>query len=124
MRNQGSKLFFALATISLVVFLGVIFVGSMKKASQIDLANQASKVLGAITNISGQGENEGVKRKVQKVVEDTKETLSQKAIEVEKDILTKAEKEISDLTQAQIKAVKTDICRNWGVISPVPTLTP
>lgn len=124
MKNQGSKLFFALATISLVVYLGVIFVGSMKKASQIDLAQQASRVLGVITNISGQGENEGVKRRVQEAIEDTKQTLSQKAIEVEKDILTKAEKEISDLTQAQIKAVKTDICRNWGIISPIPTVTP
>lgn len=48
----------------------------------------------------------------------TKETVNQKVEEVQKTVIQTLENQVTQLTQSQITALKTQICRDWGVLSP------
>lgn len=48
----------------------------------------------------------------------TKETVNQKVEEVQKTVIQTLENQVTQLTQSQITAFKTQICRDWGVLSP------
>lgn len=62
-----------------------------------------------------------VQTTLENTLTNTKEILSQKTVEVEQRILTNVQKEVINLSENQITALKTQICRDLGVL---PSLTP
>ena len=61
---------------------------------------------------------------VQNTIQTTKDTVSEKVTEVKSEIIKTVEKEISDLTQSQVKTLQWQICKDWGVITVSPTPKP
>lgn len=59
-----------------------------------------------------------INRFIQGPLEETKETLSQKLVEMEKEIVNNIQKEITTLSQSQIDSLKIQICRDLGVVKP------
>lgn len=61
---------------------------------------------------------------VQTTFQNTKEVVQQKAGEIQKTVMATVEKEVTSLTQSQVDALKQQICRDWGVITPSPSKNP
>jgi hypothetical protein len=124
MKGNSQIILSLLAVISLVVIGIVVFRGITQ--------NKPAKVAGITDgNILGDLINKdtpptlppAVKSFVQNTIQNTKETLSQKADELKKTIVADVEKQVADMTQSQIDAVKLQICRDWGVVSVSATPT-
>lgn len=84
-----------------------------------------------IENVLGEQFTNDAQHFVQTTLENTlastRETLSQKTAEIEQQILTQVQKEITTLSENQINALKTQICRDLGVLpsgSLTSSLTP
>lgn len=58
---------------------------------------------------------------LQNSLDSAKGIATQKFVEIEKSVAQTLEKQVADLTKSQINAIQTQICRDWGVISPIPS---
>ena len=114
MKSRTSEIGVALALICLII-LGAILGGAILK-------NKSAEPKKPSSGLMVLGDKSEIDSFVKNTLEDTKENLSVKAIEVQKNIVATLEKEVSQLTQSQIEAVKVQICRDWGVITPNPTI--
>jgi len=113
-RNFGFPV--AIALICLIT-LGAVLGGAILK-------NRAKEPIKPKSGLMVLGDKSAIDNFVKDTLEDTRENLSVKAVEVQKNIVAILEREVSELTQSQIEAVKVQICRDWGVITPVPTNQP
>lgn len=126
--DEKSSLFFpVLAFISLIGIGYIVFrsVTSHKTVDEIK-HNIASAVLGEkIAQSTIDGSKEIIADSLQSTVESSKVALSQKAIEIKDTVIESVQKEVGNLTQSQIEALKIQICKDLGVIlSPTPTASP
>ena len=115
MKRTKTSILLLLAAVSLAA-IGIVAVrGFLQKAPM--LLKEKTEVLGeAVKDDISEGISSTVNTLVQKTVNETKTVVSEKAVELEKQLLTTIEKEVSNLTAYQIQALKTQICTNWGVI--------
>lgn len=120
----------AMAILSLLVIGFVLFTGISKKHSTETKKENFPQILGEII---GPGDTVtptplDVNRLFQDSLENTKEIVmqktSEKVSEVEKIVVNTINREISNLSQSQLDALKVQICRDLGVISPLPTKQP
>lgn len=127
MKKKGQSLiFYTLAIISLL-FIGWLFgTGLLKNWFLNDGKNKGiDNILGetieskAIDPLSAQ-----INRLMQEATRETKEVTSQKLTEMEKAVSNTIQKEITNLTQSQLKAIQLHLCKDWGVISPSATNQP
>ncbi len=123
-KDKKRNLLLILAVISLVVIATVILMGFLqtKKASPTSTSEQ---VLGEIAQSDNNPSptsfvKDMVKNTLnntQSIIENTKNTVTEKVIEVEKNILQNAKDQVNSLTQSQIKTIQTQICTDWGVVA-------
>lgn len=113
-RNSGFPV--ALALLCLII-LGAMLGGAILKDRTQEIKKPSSGLMVL-------GDKSAIDNFVKDTLEATRENLSAKAVEVQKNIVATLEREVSELTQSQIEAVKVQICRDWGVITPVPTNQP
>lgn len=124
-KDKKRSLLLILAVISLVAIATIMLMGFLqrKKASPASTSNQ---VLGEIAQSdSNPSPTSFVKNMVkntlnnsQTIIENTKNTVTEKVVEVEKNILQNAKDQLNSLTQSQIKIIQTQICTDWGVVKP------
>ncbi len=127
MEKQKAKILFLLVVFSLLAIGAVVMTGFLKKTPMPNSdSNNSSNVLGE--NISEltptpilNGINNILQTNVQNAKDAISQTVTQKMVEVQKSITNTIEQEVAHLTQSQMDALKTQICRDWGVISPIPT---
>ena len=126
MKKLKNKLLFSLVLLSLVSITAVVTLGAIRERTIRKKANiDISKVLGESADSMLDSENkQKIDNVIQNTVKNTKETVSQKVIEVEKTISNTLEKEITNLTQSQIETLKIKVCQDWGVITASSTKTP
>lgn len=110
-KGPRSRLFFTLAIICLLI-IGIVIVreGALRDNWLGKLQTFSPKVLGEKTSTVSMNA--------------IKTQLSAKAMDMQKSLLLSIEKELSSLTQAQISAVKYQICRDWGVVDASPSASP
>ena len=122
MKKHTPKLLIGAAILSLLLITAVVATGFGKKIrlKEPTETQKKSDVLGELTRSLGNSTFIDTNA-VANTIEDTKETVSTKAKEVEKAIIKTVEKEVTTMTQSQINSVKRQICQNWGVITPQPT---
>ena len=115
MKQHKTGILIGFAIASLLVIAAVAVKGFLQKAPT--LLKEKTEVLGeSVKDDISEGISSTVNSLVQKTVNETKTVVSEKAVELEKQLLTTIEKEVSNLTAYQIQALKTQICTNWGVI--------
>lgn len=125
MKGQKSALLFILAILCLVAIGAVLTSGFLKNKPQEEVKPQGQKVLGEEVSVSTtQTPVIDVNKFIKDKFQDTKSEAAQKVTEVQKTIISTVEKEISNMAQSQVTVLKEQICRDWGVISPIPTKTP
>lgn len=126
MRKRKSFLLPLVAVVSLLSIGGVIATGMLKKNPLTNLKKPAQivGVLGETTQLLETPTPALIDRLIKETVENTKNVVSQKTQEVEKTILNTVEHEAANLTQSQLDALKLQICRDLGVVSPAPTKQP
>lgn len=125
-KQQKSVLLAGLAII-LLLAIGVIFIMSILKnrSKNEDKNKKDSTVLGETTTSEiTPTPFVDVNQLLQSTYQTTKDTVSQKVVEVQKTIISDIEKEITNLTQSQVETLKLQICRDWGVVTIVPTKNP
>lgn len=61
---------------------------------------------------------------VDSTIGNSKEKLSSKAADVEKSVMSTVETEAKNLADSQVRALKYQICSNWGIISSTPSGNP
>ena len=130
MKQHKTGILIGFAIASLLVIAAVAVKGFLQKAPT--LLKEKTEVLGeAVKDDISEGISSTVNTLVQKTVNETKTVVSEKAVELEKQLLTTIEKEVSNLTASQIQTLKTQICTNWGVLpaqmpgaSTTPTVSP
>lgn len=124
-KDKKRNLLLILAVISLTAIATVMLMGFLqaKKASP---ASSSKQILGEIA----QSENnpsptsfvkdivKNTLNNTQTIIEQTKNTVTEKVVEVEKNILQNAKDQLNTLTQSQIKIIQTQICTDWGVVNP------
>lgn len=125
-RGQKSRLIFLLAIISLLTCGTIVTIGYLRNNPKNNPPKESTSpsVLGETTADIASKTVTDVNNLVQDSIQNTKETLSQKTSEAQKTIIQTIEKEISNLTQSQVEALKIQICRDWGVITVSPTVKP
>jgi hypothetical protein len=67
-------------------------------------------------NILGITANSASDSFMQKSLHSAKDAAGQKALELEQTFLSSAQQEVSSLTKSQVDHLKTQICRDWGVL--------
>ncbi|MCL4338464.1 hypothetical protein M1271_02145 [Patescibacteria group bacterium] len=125
MEKQKGKILLFLVMLSLLAIGAVMLTGFLKKNPSTNQKN-LSNVLGENTseltptpifnNI-----NNILQSNAQNAKDALSQTVTQKVTEIQKSITNTIEQEVTRLTQSQMDALKTQICRDWGVISPIPT---
>lgn len=125
-KQQKSALLTGLAIIVLLAIGAILVMSILKNRSKNEDKNKKdSTVLGETTTIEATPTPfVDVNQLVQSTYQTTKDTLSQKVVEVQKTITSDIEKEITNLTQSQVETLKLQICRDWGVVTIVPTKNP
>lgn len=115
--NKKPALFLVLAMICLLAIGGVLASGIIKNRPKEDIEKESNpQILGEAT--------QDINQFVQNTVQNTKEKVVEKVKEAETIILETINKEVQNLTQSQIDALKLQICRDLGVITAAPTQTP
>ena len=124
-KDNKRNLLLILAVISLTAIATVMLMGFLqaKKASP---ASSSKQVLGDIAQSDNNPSptsfvKDMVKNTLnntQTILEQTKNTVTEKVVEVEKNILQNAKDQLNSLTQSQIKTIQTQICTDWGVVTP------
>jgi len=117
----------SLLIIGIVMATGVL---NKKPGSQAKI-NPVPEILGEFAQASTTPTTPtpiNVNQLVQDSWQSTKEvvlhTASEKVTEIEKTVVNTVNKEITNLSQSQIDALKLQICRDLGVITAVPTKQP
>ena len=123
-----SKVIFTVVGLCLIILFVIFISGWVKKITTIDKEDLGS-VLGekfsVESNLRGTPVvEEYIKKAFQDTLNNTKETVSGKASEIEKEVIKVIEKEISSLSTSQIDALKVHICEDLGVITPEPSQKP
>lgn len=109
MKKQQTGLLLLLSIISLLG-IGTVFVSGFLKNNPKNSTNQNTN------NSSVLGEKTAdVNRVVSDALQYTKDTVSQQTTEIQKTIVNNVEKEVSNLAQSQVDALKLQICRDWGL---------
>lgn len=124
--KKPSKILLALA-IGSILFIGVIsLIGFIKnKQDRFAQKNINTDVLGEVARSEPVVQlKDQVGKVVQNTLQTTKDTVTEKMVEVEKRVVEDIEKQVTNLTTSQVKIIKTQICKNWGIVSNTPTLTP
>ncbi len=135
-KDKAPKILLGLTIISLMV-LGFVFTTGLLKGFPKNLVKSDSEksVLGEqesqpstptsfLEDFVENTVKNTVKNTVQNTIQNTKETVSEKVTEVKSEVIKTVEKEISDLTQSQVKSLQWQICKEWGVVSVSPTPKP
>ena len=117
-KRPQNRILFTLAKISLLVILIIVAIGTLSGRYTFFLKrNNGSVVLGISEKLPlNKIKPEIVEQALQGAVSSTKSEISKKALEVEDKLKASLEKEISELTSAQIKSIQTKICRDWGIV--------
>lgn len=115
MKGQPTLLFLV-AVVSLIG-IGIVAGFNFLKAN-LNVINETKKV-----NVLGD-KTLDINRFFTDTFQSGKEVAGQKVTDVQKNIMSTVEKEVSSLAQSQVDALKLQICRDWGVIPPTPTKTP
>jgi hypothetical protein len=125
-KQQKSALLAGLAIIVLLAIGAILVMSILKNRSKNEDKNKKdSTVLGETTTIEATPTPfVDVNQLLQSTYQTTKDTVSQKVVEVQKTITADIEKEITNLTQSQVETLKLQICRDWGVVTIVPTKSP
>ena len=124
-KDKKRSLLLILAVISLIAIATIMLMGFLqkKKANPVSTSEQ---VLGEVA----QSDNnptptsflpdivKNTLNNTQTIIENTKNTVTEKVVEVEKSILQSAKDQVNSLTQSQIKTIQTQICTDWGVLKP------
>ena len=124
-KDKKRSLLLILAVISLIAIATIMLMGFLqtKKANPVSTSEQ---VLGEVA----QSDNnptptsflpdivKNTLNNTQTIIENTKNTVTEKVVEVEKNILQSAKDQVNTMTQTQIKAIQTQICTDWGVLKP------
>lgn len=126
MKDHGSLILSLLAGLSLLTIGIIFYAGYLKNKSQttgqmVDF----SKVLGESTRSQPVNSLPStVNGYIKNTIEGAQNTLTEKTKEVETQVLTEVQKQLAEMTASQVLTLKTQICRDWGVISPQPTAAP
>lgn len=124
-KDKKRNLLLILSVISLIAIATIMLIGFLqrKKASP---ASTSEKVLGEVAQSDNsptptsfvQDIVKNTLNNTQSIIENTKNTVTEKVVEVEKNILQSAKDQVNSLTQSQIKTIQTQICTDWGVLKP------
>ena len=120
MNNPQPKTLLYLGIISLIIIAVIVVSGTLKGRYSFFLKKGDNSIVLGIAdklpfaNISTQS----LEKTLEGALDSGKHTISQKVGEAEGKLKTSLEKEISELTSAQIKSIKMKICQDWGVIEP------
>ncbi len=129
MKNKKSAVMVAIAIICLCLIGAIFLKGWLKRQNNINTQKELGKILGeAVQFIPDTNPTSAFEKiiqdKIHSTFQETKETLTQKAVEVESAVVKLIEKEVSNLTASQVEALKVQICKDLGVIVITPTITP
>lgn len=126
MKGQKSRIIFILALLSLAGIGTILTVSYFRKQTPpAGPVPSLQNILGdTIENNIAPTSVAGINRIVQDSLTNTREVLSEKLMQVEKTILEEVNKEVQNLTQSQVTALKVQICKDWGVIETTPTPNP
>lgn len=125
MKKNASSLLLLIAVFSLGVIGTVVATSIFKTGKQmLESPSKSKNVLGELTQSIGSPSSLLNTALVSDVIQNTKDTVSQKTSEVEKTIVKTVEKEIATMTQSQIDAIQLQICTQWGVVTVSPTNKP
>lgn len=124
MKKHRSRLLLALVIISLLAIAFILLSGILTNSTSKKDQNSANvpDILGETSFL-----NEtptplfNLNQTVRNTFDNTKEIVTQKMVETQKNLVSSIEKEISTLTQSQIETLKFQICKDWGVIDVSPT---
>ncbi len=108
-----------LVIISLLTIGAVISSGFLKnrKPTQNQTGDKSLNVLGEVAQsqiIPSLSSN--MNKLVENTLQNTKELISEKTVEVKTNIMQTLEKEVNNFTQSQVESIKMQICREWGVV--------
>lgn len=126
MGKHFSNILKGLALVCLGAIIAIVGINYIKQLPTFDMRKAiATRVLGESTfqNLTESGQS-GVKEIIQDTIDSSKVALASKAGEIEKSALTSLQNEAVSLTNSQLTALKLQICKDWGVITPSPVLTP
>ena len=125
MREKEKKLYnrklYLLAVLSLIIIAAIVALGTISGKYRFFLKKgEGSIVLGISDKLPfSQLSADNIENLLEESVSTTKEGVAQKLTEYEVKLKDSLQKEITDLTNSQIQAVKEKICRDWGVV-PTP----
>ena len=108
MKKQGTKLLLFLGLLSLITIAAVVTLKAVKERSiRKNAPVDITTVLGETVEFPLNPENkQKIDQVVQNTIQSTKETVSEKIVEVEKIVTETLEKEISNLTTSQVETLK------------------
>jgi hypothetical protein len=128
--DQNKNSLYLLLTIFSLLLLGGVFLAGIMKKNQEKSASlpPGASILGeSIEKIAAPANFSELKQDVQGSLEstlnNTKDSLAQRAVEVEKQIMDNFRKEITNMTRAQVDSLKIQLCTDLGVL-PSATPTP
>lgn len=126
MQKKTRHVLLGFVILSLLLTGGIVTTGFLKYKSENKETPVQGKnnVLGdettaLITTAPQAADN--VNRLIQNSLQETRDVVSQKVIEMEKTIINTINKEIGNMTQTQVDNLKWQICRDLGVVSASPT---
>lgn len=123
-KKTQNKLLLFLGVLSLLIIFFIVASGTLKgRYTFFFKRGSNSIVLGLSDKISIPKSAEKAEKILEGIVSSSKSELSKKVIEAEGNLKTTLEKEVSELTSAQIKAIKMKVCQDWGVLNATPTVT-
>ncbi|MBI3955079.1 hypothetical protein HY338_01440 [Candidatus Gottesmanbacteria bacterium] len=125
-KDNKRSLLLILAIISLITIATILLMGFLQTKKVTPTSS--NQVLGEIAQSNDilipsptsfvQDMVKNTLNNTQTIIENYKNTLTEKVVEVEKNILQNAKDQVNTLTQSQIKTIQTQICTDWGVIKP------
>ncbi|OGG25704.1 hypothetical protein A2960_05110 [Candidatus Gottesmanbacteria bacterium RIFCSPLOWO2_01_FULL_39_12b] len=127
MSKRTQKVALALVIISLLTIGAVLSSGLLKnqKTTQNQTEGKGLNVLGEVAQsqiIPSLSSN--MNKLVENTLQNTKELVSEKTVEVKTNIMQTLEKEVNNFTQSQVESIKMQICREWGVVQITPSKSP
>lgn len=120
-----NRLFLFLAIVSLMI-IAVFFLKNLAKTyTPRQLTEGTLRVLGIHINgktvsLPADTGAKVVNDYMSNSLEDMKESLSDKSIELQEKIVGTVEKEASNFAKSQLDEIKLKICTQWGVVTPPP----
>lgn len=119
--------FYAILAVAALIALFAVSVRGNQKMLPITAGSSfsVSKILGLMDRVPReQSGGSFVERIIQSGADSAKDVASQKVIEAKNTIIESLKKEVTRLTDAQVKQLTTQLCKDWGVISSSSSATP